>query len=134
MCSTGCKLMDSTPLYLCMYDCLGELYAHRCFDRAEGLFCFRWVPEQRVIAMSEKGKMTATLPILHVIPQQLTKQECHRNVYQCPLYLTASRAGVLNSTGQSTNFVTHVDLPVADDLHSADFVLQGVAAICSNEC
>ena len=84
--------------------------------------------------MSEKGKMTAALPILHISPQQLTEQELPSKVYQCPLYLTASRAGVLNSTGQSTNFVTHVDLPIADDMQSADFVLHGVAAICSQDC
>ena len=31
--------------------------------------------------------------------------------YQCPCYKTGKRAGVLNTTGQSTNFIVYVDIP-----------------------
>ena len=94
---------------------------------------FRWVVEQGCIAMPEKGKIAAPLPIVQLIPQQSAAQQedAARHCYQCPLYLTAARAGALSSTGQSTNFVTHISLPIAAEMQPADFVLQGVAAICS---
>ena len=78
--------------------------------------------------------MSVPLPILHIKPQQVFEQGSSTTTYQCPLYLTASRAGVLSSTGQSTNFVMLVHLPIPDNMQPADFVLQGVAAICSGDC
>ena len=98
------------------------------------LFSCRWVPEQGTLATPEKGRMIVPLPILHIQPQQVFEQGQSKATYQCPLYLTASRAGVLSSTGQSTNFVMHVHLPIPDHMQPADFVLQGVAATCSGDC
>lgn len=89
------------------------------------------MPEQGTIAPPEKGKMTALLPILHIVPQQGTQQGQTKKVYKCPLYSTASRAGAMSSTGGNSNFVMHIGLPILDDMDAADFVLQGVAAVCS---
>jgi dynein heavy chain, axonemal len=52
------------------------------------------------------------------------------NLYKCPLYRTVHRAGVMNTTGQSKNFVLHMQLPVQAATRPADWTLQGVAALC----
>ena len=49
-------------------------------------------------------------------------------VYECPVYRTSRRAGILSSTGQSTNFITSVNLPSKSD--STELILRGVALLC----
>lgn len=38
---------------------------------------------------------------------------------------------MLSTTGQSTNFVLHLSLPVAGGTDAGKWTLQGVAALCS---
>lgn len=52
-------------------------------------------------------------------------------VYLCPLYKTSVRAGVLSTTGQSTNFVLHVSLACAPGTDASAYILSGVAALCA---
>lgn len=48
-------------------------------------------------------------------------------IYECPVYKTSVRAGVLSTTGQSTNFVLSVEVPTMDDPER--WVLQGTAML-----
>ena len=82
------------------------------------------------IAAPEPGVMTSALPVVHFIPQQIAEQSSCL-VLACPLYQTSARAGMLSSTGQSTNFVLHLTLPIPDGTTAGDWILQGVAAVCS---
>ena len=48
-------------------------------------------------------------PVIHFLPMKdYVTQPDH---YQCPLYKTSARHGVLSTTGMSTNFVLFVDIP-----------------------
>jgi dynein heavy chain len=52
-------------------------------------------------------------------------------VHQIPVYKTPERAGVLSSTGQSTNFLMHMRLPMPTGTDAAKWLLQGAAVLCS---
>lgn len=48
---------------------------------------------------------------------------------RCPLYKTTVRAGELSTTGQSTNYVLSIALPIGD--RAPDYwILKGAALIC----
>uniref|UniRef100_A0A8C0G4N8 Dynein heavy chain C-terminal domain-containing protein n=1 Tax=Chelonoidis abingdonii TaxID=106734 RepID=A0A8C0G4N8_CHEAB len=76
------------------------------------------------------------LPEIVFLPQQIiqTKHTCTDEEqgelmhYECPLYRTPQRAGILLSTGLSTNFVTTVSLPTKRT--SSHWVTRGVAMLC----
>ncbi|KAH1173743.1 hypothetical protein KIL84_017582 [Mauremys mutica] len=76
------------------------------------------------------------LPEIVFLPQQIiqTRDTCPDEEqgelmhYECPLYRTPQRAGILLSTGLSTNFVTTVSLPTKRT--SSHWVTRGVAMLC----
>eukprot|EP00965_Chrysotila_dentata_P094834 3136619-Pleurochrysis_carterae.AAC.1 len=69
----------------------------------------RWDRDRRLLADSLPTIMNDTLPVIHFIPTVNFQRDPLD--YECPLYKTAVRAGVLSTTGQSTNFVVAVDIP-----------------------
>ncbi|CAI8029533.1 Dynein heavy chain 6, axonemal [Geodia barretti] len=76
-----------------------------------GLFmeAMKWDDETMAVVDSRPGEMNPPLPMMHMEP--------HRNHvanpadYLSPLYKTQERAGVLSTTGHSTNFVVAVEIP-----------------------
>jgi len=90
----------------------------------------RWDRSANVLEDSRPGEMFAPLPVIHFRPQEGAADE-GPGEYSCPLYKTSVRAGVLSTTGQSTNFVLHVTLPIKEGTTSDYWVLQGVALLCA---
>lgn len=88
----------------------------------------RWDSTAGCLQESQPGVMRAPLPVVHFKPVQSYEPPAEQ--YQCPLYKTSERAGVLSTTGQSTNFVLCVSLPVARGTGTDFWVLQGVALLC----
>jgi len=93
----------------------------------DGLFleAARWDLKRRKLAPSFPGKMFHAMPVIHFQPIQHYEPPAEN--YECPLYKTNVRAGVLSTTGQSTNFILNVSIPTDK---SPDFwVLQGTAMV-----
>ena len=73
------------------------------------------------------GKLYFPMPVIHFLPMENYSPK--NNVYRCPCYKTSSRAGVLSTTGQSTNFILPVDLTTKSQ--APDFwTLRGTALLC----
>jgi len=84
----------------------------------------RWDRENTLIADAHPGKMTETMPVIHFIPKEDFKMD--PDDYSSPLYKTSLRAGVLSTTGQSTNFVLYVAIPTKE---TPDFWIQRATAM-----
>jgi dynein heavy chain len=89
----------------------------------------RWDTKGGCLVESEPGEMVAPLPVVHFQPLKESGPAAEKQ-YECPLYKTSVRAGVLSTTGQSTNFVLCVSLPIRAGTDSDYWVLQGVALLC----
>ena len=104
----------------------------------DGLFVdnARWNRAGAFLDESEPGVMCSPLPVIHFVPVQhyvppALLADADPEEYQCPLYKTSVRAGILSTTGQSTNFVLCVGLPIRPGTDSDFWVLQGVALLCA---
>eukprot|EP00826_Nyctotherus_ovalis_P013948 TRINITY_DN13839_c0_g7_i1.p2 TRINITY_DN13839_c0_g7~~TRINITY_DN13839_c0_g7_i1.p2 ORF type:complete len:235 (-),score=51.11 TRINITY_DN13839_c0_g7_i1:46-750(-) len=86
----------------------------------------RWEMGTKSLADQLPGTMHAAFPTLHFVPKADHTQP--EGTYACPVYKTSVRAGVLSTTGQSTNFVVCVDLPTSK---GQDYwTLKGTAMLC----
>jgi len=96
---------------------------------AEGFFLdgARWDREKQVIWDSKHKEMYDTLPVVHFVPTQ--DFERNKADYECPLYKTAVRAGVLTTTGASSNYVVSLDIPT--ERNPDYWVRMGVASLCA---
>lgn len=85
----------------------------------------RWDGAAGTLAPSRDGEPTSPLPVLHFLPS--AAGGAADGSYECPVYRTPVRAGVLSTTGHSTNFVLPVMLPSA--VPPSDWVKAGVALL-----
>lgn len=86
----------------------------------------RWDRESSVMADQHTKVMYDNMPVLHFKPQ--TSFVPDPDDYSCPLYKTSLRAGVLSTTGLSTNFVLHVAVPSKEA--PAVWVARAAAMLC----
>lgn len=87
----------------------------------------QWDRKKKSVLDAFPNQTSCSMPIIHFNPSE-NYQEKPEN-YICPVYKTSVRAGVLSTTGQSTNFVLTVDLPSLE--HLPDFwILRGAALLC----
>jgi dynein heavy chain len=73
----------------------------------------RWNPAKKTIDEQELGQIYSDAPFMHLGPTNVNSQQTPA-YYQCPVYITAAREGVLSTTGTSTNFVVALPLPTRE--------------------
>jgi dynein heavy chain len=78
---------------------------------------------------SRPGILYTPLPTIHLDPIPLADKD-PPSVYECPLYKASTRAGVLSTTGLSTNFVLTMQLPSPTEFTADHWISRGVAALC----
>lgn len=71
----------------------------------------RWNFKTELLDDQHHGEMHSIMPIIHFLPKvdHVPKEDD----YKCPVYKTSVRAGVLSTTGQSTNFILAIEIPQA---------------------
>lgn len=85
-----------------------------------------WDKSEMILTDAVEKEIYFTMPVIQFLP---TKDYVGREGdYQCPVYKTAKRAGVLSSTGLSTNFIVYVDLPSEENPDK--WTLLGTALLC----
>eukprot|EP00818_Percolomonas_sp_WS_P004783 CAMPEP_0117442044 /NCGR_PEP_ID=MMETSP0759-20121206/3945_1 /TAXON_ID=63605 /ORGANISM="Percolomonas cosmopolitus, Strain WS" /LENGTH=4215 /DNA_ID=CAMNT_0005233913 /DNA_START=112 /DNA_END=12759 /DNA_ORIENTATION=- len=94
-----------------------------------------WDKNNKVLVESQKGVLHVEMPTILLTPVN-TKERAlsHEKTepYECPLYKTSSRAGVLSTTGVSTNFVLNVHLPTGSH-DAAHWIERSTCLLCMKE-
>ncbi|XP_023013028.2 dynein heavy chain at 16F isoform X2 [Leptinotarsa decemlineata] len=85
----------------------------------------RWDMDLKQLVDPKPGEINPPLPVLWLIPTRTLPQYDPR--YVTPLYKTSIRAGVLSTTGHSTNFVIAVLLPTLEK--QSYWILKGTALL-----
>ena len=103
----------------------------------------RFDRENHCVAESNPRELFTTMPYILLLPRVKTdieavigKKELYTgdfdgtaHVYQCPVYKTSVRQGVLSTTGHSTNFVMYIRLPMAPGNTQKHWIKRGVACL-----
>ena len=80
------------------------------------------------LSESRPKELFVPAPVIWLRPARLADLRQYKH-YECPVYRTADRRGVLATTGHSTNFLMMVRLPSA--LPQEHWVLRGVCMLTS---
>ena len=88
----------------------------------------RWDDQLHRLGESRPKELYTTLPCVHLLPIA-NRKVAKDGFYECPIYKTLARFGVLSTTGHSTNFVMTIEIPT--DKPQAHWIKRGVAGIAA---
>lgn len=86
----------------------------------------RWDFEAATLAESLPKVLFTKAPVVWLIPTR-SEGRCEDR-YSCPVYKTAERRGVLDSTGHSTNYIMDIKMPTQEK--PEHWIKRGVAMVC----
>ncbi|GAX77074.1 hypothetical protein CEUSTIGMA_g4520.t1 [Chlamydomonas eustigma] len=88
-----------------------------------------WDEESKQLSESHPKVLFVAAPVIWLRPTRVSDMRPYQH-YECPVYRTADRRGVLATTGHSTNFLMMVKLPTTT-LPPEHWILRGVCMLCS---
>lgn len=86
----------------------------------------RYNRDDAIIDDQHPAELYSKMPLIWFKPVEDFKR--NEEDYSCPCYKTGKRAGVLSTTGLSTNFVCYVDIPTVTQ--PAIWVRRAAALLC----
>lgn len=89
----------------------------------------RWNHEKSKLDESKLKELYCYMPYIWLKPIKTADLAKNRHIYACPVYKTSRRAGVLSTTGHSTNFVLNADIPMQEKDKFRHWVKRGVALL-----
>eukprot|EP00697_Spironema_sp_BW2_P002563 gnl/Spiro4/13397_TR7140_c0_g1_i1.p1 gnl/Spiro4/13397_TR7140_c0_g1~~gnl/Spiro4/13397_TR7140_c0_g1_i1.p1 ORF type:complete len:560 (+),score=128.04 gnl/Spiro4/13397_TR7140_c0_g1_i1:402-2081(+) len=94
----------------------------------------KWDYEHHAITEPDAKVLYSEMPVIWLKPRQKSEEandarQRHTFTYNIPVYKTLARAGVLATTGHSTNFVLDMRLPASRP--ASHWIKRGVALFCS---
>lgn len=87
-----------------------------------------WDYEKHELCESQPKVLFAPVPKIHLVPQKIEDMAEFPH-YNCPMYKTSERRGVLSTTGHSTNFV--MDIKVPTSMNEKHWIKRGAAMLTS---
>jgi dynein heavy chain len=113
------QVLSSDPDTLVLPPEDGAFVSGMFFDGAQ------W--DGHVLADASSSAVYTSCPVIHIIPHVNFVHPA--SDYRCPVYRTPERAGVLSTTGHSTNFVVALNLPTSEPPEK--WTLRGTALLLS---
>jgi len=89
----------------------------------------RWDFQEHKLCDPIPKELFCDAPMLHLNPVYNREPPDETIMYYCPLYKTLDRAGVLSTTGHSTNFVFMAEIPT--DLPQEFWIKRAAALFCA---
>jgi dynein heavy chain, axonemal len=89
----------------------------------------RWDRTKKCLQESLPRVLHDKMPLIWLKP--IKKEDVKKkHSYNCPVYKTAERRGILSTTGHSTNFVIAMDILCAENMKVSHWVMRGCALLC----
>lgn len=120
--SFSCQVIE-TPLNQLSAPPVGAYVHGLYFEGAQ------WNFENHSLAEPKPKELFTQAPVIWLKPDNVAQEETSQQ-YTCPLYKTSKRAGVLSTTGHSTNFVISIPLPISKEHTPQFWIKRGVAMLC----
>ncbi|TPX70976.1 hypothetical protein CcCBS67573_g06369 [Chytriomyces confervae] len=86
----------------------------------------RWDVKSNSIVESMPRVLFDVVPVIWLKPTEVSKLSIEKK-YECPIYKTSARRGILSTTGHSTNFVMNMRLPTS--VPEEIWIRRGVAGL-----